>query len=326
MSFAGIIGHERPVSILKRALSNNRLAHAYLFAGTQGIGKKLTALALAASVNCRDASPGGGCGACSSCRKVASGSHPDVHLLVSDGEDIKIDQIRQIQSDLSLKPFEGSKKTLIIDGAERMNTASANAFLKTLEEPPGDALIILVTAQPHGLLPTIRSRCQEVRFLPLSRRALARDLAERRGLSGEDAWFLAALAQGSMGRGLEMDIEQERTARREFMELRDRLPQMTAAEILSYADAIAKDREQFERLLDTGIEWFRDAIVMGETGDEALLVYNYAKDGYQQWAERLPLERLLQDMQFLSAGRALLDRRVSGQLVAENILMKLGRE
>jgi DNA polymerase-3 subunit delta' len=325
LSFATIIGHERPVNILKRALANHRLAHAYLFSGMPGVGKKLTALALAAGVNCRDAGTGGACGACPSCRKAASGGHPDIHLLASGGDEIKIDQIRQIQADLSLKPFEGSKKTLIVDGAENMNTASANAFLKTLEEPPGDALIILITAQPHGLLPTIRSRCQEIRFLPLSRRALAKALVERRSLSEEDAWFLAALAQGSMGRGLEMDIEQERAARKEFMELRGRLPQMTAGEILAHADAVSKDREQFERLLETGVEWLRDVIVMGETGDETLLVNDPSKDGHRQWAERLPLERLLEEMELLSASRGLLDRRVSGQLVAENLLMKLGK-
>jgi DNA polymerase-3 subunit delta' len=322
MMFSNIVGHDRPLNILKRALSNNRLAHAYLFSGPAGIGKKMTALAVAAGVNCREAEPG--CGSCPSCRKTASGGHPDVHLLASNGEEIKIDQVRQVQADLSLKPFEGEKKALIIDGAENMNTASANAFLKTLEEPPGDALIILITGRPQSLLSTIRSRCQEIRFLPLSRRTLAETLIKRRGLSGEDAWFLAALAQGSIGRALEMDIERERAARTEFMELRGRLPQMSAAEILALADGVVKDRERFERLLDTGVEWLRDVMVMRETGDETLLVHKQAGDGYGKWAGRLPMQRLLEEMELFAASRGLLERRISVQLVAENLLIKLG--
>ncbi len=326
ISFEMIVGHERPVNVLKRALGNRTLAHAYLFSGPGGVGKKLTALALAAAVNCGDAAHG--CGVCASCRKIASGGHPDVHLIASDGEEIKIDQVRQVQSELSLKPFEGPKKILIVDGAENMNIASANAFLKTLEEPPGDALIVLITARPHGLLATIRSRCQEIRFLPLPRRSLAGALAQRRGLSDEDAWFLAALAQGSMGRGLEMDIGAEKTARMEFRDLRARLPQMNAADILAHADAVGKDREKLERLIETAVEWLRDVIVMRETGDGALLAYDAdgAGNGHAQWAEGRPIERLLDDMELLNASRRLLDRRVSGQLVAENLLMKFGRE
>src|SRR5512134_1109278 len=149
MNFSEIVGHERPVAILKRVLANGTLAHAYLFSGDEGIGKKMTALALASAVNCLERGPDGGCGACPSCRKVASGGHPDVHLLVPDGGEIRIDQVRQIQEDLSLRPFEGAGKTLIVDFAERMNPASSNAFLKTLEEPPGEALIILVSAMPQ---------------------------------------------------------------------------------------------------------------------------------------------------------------------------------
>ena len=109
MNFAMIEGHERPITILKRALANNILAHAYLFSGEAGIGKKMTAFALAAAVNCPVGGGDGGCGECPSCRKVASGGHPDVHLIASDGDEIKIDQIRQVQAYLSLKPFEGAK-------------------------------------------------------------------------------------------------------------------------------------------------------------------------------------------------------------------------
>ncbi|MGE5172273.1 MAG: DNA polymerase III subunit delta', partial [Betaproteobacteria bacterium] len=282
---------------MKRALANKTLAHAYLFSGETGIGKKMTALALAAAVNCANSGPGGGCGECPSCRKVASGGHPDVHLVIPDGDEIKIDQIRQVQADLALMPFEGVKKTLIVDSAECMNPASSNAFLKTLEEPPGDALIILITSMPQSLLSTIRSRCQEVRFQPLPRHTLARALVKKRGLSEGDAWFLAALAQGSMGRGLEMDVGQESAERDRIMALWEGLHGMGASEVLALAESYAKDRERFDRLLAIGVECLRDALVFRETADERLLVQAGAGERFRHWGAWYSIPRMLADLE-----------------------------
>jgi DNA polymerase-3 subunit delta' len=325
ISFKAIEGHDKPVRVLQRALANNTLAHAYLFSGDAGIGKKMTALALAAAVNCQNARPEGGCGKCPACRKVAALGHPDVHLLLPDGDEIKIDQIRQVQADLALRPFEGTKKVLIVDGAECMNQASSNAFLKTLEEPPGDALILLITALPQSLLATIRSRCQEIRFLPLPRHTLASALIRKRGLSEEDAWFLAALAQGSMGRGLEMDGEQEKADRAEISDLCFRLAAMGPSELLAQAEAYSKDRARFDRLLEIGVERLRDALVLRETNDERLLVHGRDKDLHRQWGERFSLQRMLADLELFIVSRGMLERRVSAQLVAENLFLKLGK-
>jgi DNA polymerase-3 subunit delta' len=343
VSFATIEGHERPITILKRALANKALAHAYLFSGERGIGKKMTALALAASVNCPARRGNGGCGECPSCLSVAALTHPDVHVVMPESEneqllatwsskavekasdEIKIDQIRQAQESLTLTPSEGSKKILIVDGAETLNVPAQNAFLKTLEEPPGDALIVLITSMPQSLLPTIRSRCQEIRFLPLPRHTLAQSLMRQRGLAEGDAWFLAALAQGSMGRALEMDVEQEKAAREELMTLWSGLGHMSPGEVLARAEALTKDRDRFERLLDTGVEWLRDVLVFRETGNEKLLVHGHGKDLNRQWGEQVPLQRMLADMELFTASRGMLDRRVSAQLVAENLLLKLGK-
>jgi len=343
MSFSSIVGHDRPVTILKRALSNNALAHAYLFSGGDGIGKKMTAFALAAAVNCGNRGPEGGCGECPSCRRVAALTHPDVHVVMPESEneqllatwsskavekasdEIKIDQIRQAQESLTLTPSEGSKKILIVDGAETLNPSAQNAFLKTLEEPPGDALIVLVTSIPQSLLPTIRSRCQEIRFQPLPRRTLAQALMKRRGLSEGDAWFLAALAQGSLGRGLDMNVEHEKAEREEIAALWTGLPRLTAGEVLALAEGYAKDRERFDRMLTIGAECLRDALVYRETGEDRLLVQGGAGARYRQWAEQFPSQRMLADFELFSASRNLLDHRVSAQLVAEDLLFRLGR-
>ncbi len=337
MKFTTIEGHERPLAILKRALANKTLAHAYLFSGEAGIGKKMTAFALAAAVHCPTAGEDGGCGACPSCRRIAAGTHPDVQVVMPESEqllatrssravgkasdEIKIDQIRQAQESLTLTPSEGSKKILIVDSAETLNPAAQNAFLKTLEEPPGDTLIVLITSMPQSLLPTIRSRCQEIGFLPLSRRVLAQALMRRRGLSEEDARFLAALSQGSMGRALAMDIEQEKKDREELRTLWSGLEQRNPAEILALAEILSKDRDRLERLIAVGVEQIRDALVYRATRDEKLLVYGQGAD---QQSDGVPTQSLLADMEVLTTSRDLLERRVSAQLVAENLLFQLG--
>jgi DNA polymerase-3 subunit delta' len=343
MRFSSIIGHDRPVDILKRALANDALAHAYLFSGEPGIGKRLTAYALAAALNCEAPVAGGGCGACSSCRRIAGGIHPDVRVVMPESRDelllatlsskeiekasdeIKIDQIRRAQDSISLKPSEGRRKVLIVDGAETMNEASQNAFLKTLEEPPGDSLIILITSMPQSLLPTIRSRCQALVFQQLPRHTLAEVIREKRGLSEDDAWFAAALSRGSLGRALAMDVQKEKTDRDQFLALLEGLAGMRDDEILTLAGGIARDRDGFDRLLDIGIERLRDRLVLQETGDERLLVF---ADGAAR-VEGLPgsfvREKVLQEMELFIESRTLLERRVNPQLVAENLFLKLAR-
>jgi DNA polymerase-3 subunit delta' len=324
MPFRDIIGHDRPVGILQRAMMNDALAHAYLFSGEPGIGKRMTAVALAAALNCQAPREGDACGVCPSCRKVASGNHPDVHLMAPEVDEIKIDQVRESQATLSLRPFEGRRKVLIVDRAEAMNDASANAFLKTLEEPPGETLIVLVTAMPQSLLATIRSRCQALTFQPLPRGVLAPLLREKRGLGEEEAWFLAALSRGSIGRALEMDVQEERNAREHFRSLVDGITGLPPHEVLSLAEGVAKDREGFDRLIEIGIEWFRDRIVYGETGEERLLVF-HGSGGAGGYSSSGSLARALRDLELFTSSRELLERRVSAQLVAENLFLKLGR-
>lgn len=344
MTFSSIIGHDRPVSILKRAIQNDAVAHAYLFSGEQGIGKRLTARVFAAALNCQAAGPEGGCGVCSSCRKVASGAHPDVRVVMPESRDeqllatlsskeaakaserIKIDQIRQAQDSLSLTPSEGQKKVLIVDDADAMTEEAMNAFLKTLEEPPGDSLIILITSKPQSLLPTIRSRCQTLDFQPLPRLSLAGVIRKMRGLSEEDAWFVAALSRGSLGRALDMDVQKEKAERERYFALREGLAGMRNDELLAFAEGVYKDREGFGRLMDIGIEGVRDRLLFHETGDERLLVFSAGIDRIRSQNADFSLPRALQEMELLAGSRTLLEeRRISAQLIAENLFLKLSR-
>ncbi|MEZ4462989.1 MAG: DNA polymerase III subunit delta' [bacterium] len=209
MSFASVEGQDRAVDSLRRALRSGRLHHAFLFAGPDGVGKALTAFKLAEALLCESPTAGEGCGTCRACRRVPERQHPDFHVLErgqkSDGRpeaSIRIDQVRALQHDLGFKSYEGGRRVVVILEAERMNPATANALLKTLEEPGPDTHFVLVSAAPHLLLPTILSRCQRVRFAPLHRAVVARHLARLAELEPAAADLLAGLAEGSISKGV----------------------------------------------------------------------------------------------------------------------------
>ncbi len=195
MGFDGIIGHQRPIRLLKKAILIDHLPQAYLFLGAEGVGKRLTALTLAKALNCEEAKEDC-CETCLSCRKIEGLNHPDVTVIRPEGQFIRIDSIRQLQRSLNYRPYEGKKRVCILDGADRMKTEGANALLKTLEEPPPDTLLILLATQRDSLLPTIVSRCQQMRFTPLPIGQMIEALAQRLSVEKGEAKTLAELSQG----------------------------------------------------------------------------------------------------------------------------------
>src|SRR5213593_3744885 len=190
MPFAQVFGHRRLVSLLSRSIENDSLPPSLLFAGPDGVGKRLTAIAVAQTLNCVErgpwtAEPGSvdACGRCPVCTRIARNVHPDV-LIVEPGDSgaIKIDQVRDIVDRAAYRPFEGRRRVVIVDEADALVPAAQNALLKTLEEPPPSSTFILVTARPDMLLPTVRSRCIRLWFAEGAREEIeveARELAQQ---------------------------------------------------------------------------------------------------------------------------------------------------
>ena len=264
MSLSDVIGHEKPVSRLRKAIEAGRVASAYLFAGERGIGKKYTALNLAKALNCKKSKDG--CSeadtyACPSCKKMQAGTHPDLFLIAPEKGVIKVEVIRGVEDSLSLRSFEGGYKVVIIDEAETMRDAAANAFLKTLEEPPPGSVIILVTSSPDGLLETIRSRCVKIGFRPLSSAECAEVIGRQGGAGEIDA--AVRLSMGRPGLALEEDLMSERER---FME--------SLGEITSGGRPAWKEREDIERWLDLCLCLLRDMAVLKVTGRPAHLVHS----------------------------------------------------
>jgi len=210
MTFREIVGHRRLIGLLERAIRSESLPPSLIFAGPDGVGKRLVALAAAQAMNCLtpviDAVSGqrDGCGRCSACGKIERGQHPDVKVVEAEGNSsIKIDPIREVVGQTAYRPFEGRARVVIIDRADLLGEDAQNALLKTLEEPPPRNVFVLVTSRPHLLLTTVRSRCCVLRFAPLAPGDIAPALIQRHKYAERDARAAAALSGGSFVRAME---------------------------------------------------------------------------------------------------------------------------
>lgn len=320
MTFDSIVGHERQKNILRRALNNGRIAHAYLFEGPDGIGKRLVALALARALLCQS---GTGCGDCATCRKVDHNNHPDIHLLDAVGETLKIDQVRALQRELALRPLEGEYKICLIDGAEMLNPAAGNALLKTLEEPQPNTVIILLSSRPESLLPTIRSRCQRLPFQRLPKQRLAEILAERLQLEEPEAAVLAALSDGSFKKALGQKQDFYLEKRRKLIQALSALSSGSVIPLFKLAEELAGDKEQLPEVLDIYQAFYRDLLLLKNGRPETELVNLDLKETLHRQTQMETVDNLLRKLAALDTGRYLLQRNVNRQLAMEVMLMRI---
>ncbi len=239
MPFSDVIGHERPKAILQTALRHDCLAHAWLLHGDDGIGKQLVALRFAQAINCESGDGSDACGACRSCRQIEARTHPDFLAIEPDREmanpQIKIEQLRELEELIVYQPMVGRKKIFLIDDADRMNLNTANALLKTLEEPPGHSVLLLVSARPAALPATVRSRCQSLRFAPPARTQVEAALILKREIPPADARLLAAASESRLGAALTMDLTATRAAQDELCAIASPQTLRSAAAILTAA-------------------------------------------------------------------------------------------
>jgi DNA polymerase-3 subunit delta' len=320
VTFDQIIGHDRQKEILHRALETGRLAHAYLFAGPDGIGKRLVAIALARTLFCDEQR---GCGDCIPCRKIDHCNHPDLHTLEPDGTSIKIEQVRRFQRELNLKPLEAPYKVCLIDNAEAMTVGAANALLKTLEEPRGDTLLILLSAQPHRLLETIRSRCQHLQFKRHSRQKIQSVLEEKLNVPDSEAHILAALSDGSFKKAFGKDRELYLEQRRELLKTLTGLSAGSIVPTLEFAEQLAGEKAALPDILEIFQAFYRDVLLTLHGHDVQDLVNHDLLEKVERVAGREDTTRVLNKLEALSSARQQLDRNVNRQLAMEVLLLRL---
>ncbi|MCP3177634.1 DNA polymerase III subunit delta' [Desulfuromonas sp. KJ2020] len=320
MTFGQVLGHNRQKDLLRRAIASGRLAHAYLFHGADGIGKRLMALAFVRAIFCQN---GTGCGTCTACRKVDHHNHPDLHILEPDGATIKIEQVRMIQKELSFRPLEALKKICLIDGAEKLNPAAGNALLKTLEEPKGEALLILLSSQKERVLPTIRSRCQQIPFYAVPRAILQQALQEKLGLNESQGHILAALSEGSFKKALGKDKDLFLDQRRELLKALTALSPGSIIALFKLAEEIAGEKERFQEILELFQAFYRDLLLYKQGMPESELVNIDLLEKIQRVAKRESTATLLAKLEAIAVSRRQADRNVNKLLAMEVLLMRL---
>ena len=332
-SFSQILGQEKAVGFLKKVLQGDRIPHAYMFTGVNGVGKSTTAMALARAINCSTDISEEGCGECITCRQLASGNFPDFISLKPDGQNIKIEQIRELNRSLNFKPVSGKYRITIIDRAEMMTEEAANSFLKTLEEPPPGNIIVLKVIDPLDLLPTIISRCQKVPFHPLAHEIIKNYLVELLGQDDNTAWIAAGISEGSLGRAVEICEGGFLNERRELIRNIMNLQEMSRVQILSmaiecnnkYSKKTKRDQSNVDLFGVTGIwkTYFRDLLLSKVNGNYELLVNRDYSEMFGRLSARFNADKLVESFFLVDSYQRDLLRNPNTGLMIEKLLLEL---
>ncbi len=317
-----VVGHEWAVDLLLNGLSMGRVSHATLIVGPPNIGKTTIARVFAQALNCTGNQPVP-CGECLSCRKVISGNHPDVRILDTPDQTLKIGEVRDLQRELALSPHEGHWRVAVLSDFERATVEAANALLKTLEEPPAQVVLVLTATEADTLLPTIVSRCQVLSLRPLSRSLAKEALISQWDVDAAHAELLAHLSGGRLGwavRALEDDSLLER--RSEVLDNLDSLMSKGRVERLAYVASLSRDPALVREVLALWLGWWRDVLLLTSGSHVAVTNVDRVAMLHQQ-AGQVTLGQAQRMVAQLRSTIKNLDQNVNLRLVLEVLLLSL---
>ena len=259
-----VFGHDWAVEMLQQHVAHQTLRHAYLLTGPSGIGRRTLAIRLAQALNCQvPPAPGVPCRSCRSCKQIESGQNIDLMVVQaeSEGGTLKVEQVREVTKFLSLKPYQSEYKIVIFQRFQEANVNAQNALLKTLEEAPNYAVLLLTADNAEQLLPTIVSRCEILRLRPLAVEAVAGFLTSR-GMDGDKARLLAHLSGGRPGYALRLSSDEAALAfRAEKLDDLKRLLSVKRRDRFYYAEKLSKDKDAFRQTLLLWLSYWRDVLL-----------------------------------------------------------------
>jgi DNA polymerase-3 subunit delta' len=320
MSFNAIKGQNKAIEKLIEDVRNKHIAGAYLFCGPEGTGKYLAAKTFAQLLNCLNTDLDS-CDNCLPCLKIKNNQHPDVHI-IDNGytTEIKIEEIRQLQQDINLKPYESRLKVFIINDAHNLNPISANAFLKTLEEPPKDSLIILVSDKPGLLLKTIISRCRIVKFYPLGRAAIAKVLKDDYSIDEDVLHYLAYFSEGRLGVALRLKNEDLISKKNRIID------SFSMGANSGLQNSIIQDKNDLHSSLQILAGWFRD-IYLIKVGIPYTELINFdRRDTLVKLMNRYTFGELDEILNCICDSLFFLERNVNVKLLLSNLMLSLKRD
>ena len=342
--FESIVDQEKPVRLLSNIIQKGKIPHALLFTGIGGVGKRDAAKLFAMACNClaavcsnrsfsdqsvdhageeRPLSP---CGVCKSCRKIISGNHPDVISVQPEKTHIRIGQIRDLCLMLTMKPYEARYRVVVIFDAHTLNPEAGNALLKVLEEPPDSTVLVLTAHHLHDLLPTIASRCQHIRFNPISHDALTDALVNKEGKSGREADLLATLAKGSLTGALSLAasgwIDQRGWILRLIGEASlQQSPLDRVTTLLAFSEKLAQDKDRLENALEIIKIWYRDLMIYQLSPD--MVVNKDLSNTLKQLSENTTTDDLLSAYDAIQSAQEKIKGNANPRLTLDVMMMKL---
>jgi len=349
--FDKLIGNNPVKAVLRRLLAEKRVPNALLFAGADGVGKKHFALELAKAFVCLNPKSAEACDVCPACRradkfeipavnestKVDDGlrdkfktvffsGHGDIGMAVPLKKNMYVDAIRDLEREANFHPYEASARFFIINDADKMNDAASNALLKTLEEPPASSHIFLISARPDALLPTIRSRCQMLRFAPIDAAEIESYLLKDKSFSPDDAALLAKLSSGRLGNAIETDLEKFRARRAAMLKvLESILINENRAELLRIGEEMndAKNKDAYESNLQILQTLIHDIWAIRNAADEKILVNVDLINDLKKFAERADSKRLAAWLSEIETLREQLAVNLNRKIATDALFMQM---
>ena len=320
-----VLGHEEVIRHLQNAVEKEQVSHSYIFAGEKGSGKKLLAKLFAMTLQCEEHKKEP-CMHCSSCRKVMSRNHPDIiYVEHVKPTSIGIEEIReQLVSDVEIKPYTGPYKIYIVDEAEKMTVQAQNALLKTIEEPPAYAVILLLTTNPDGFLPTILSRCVQLKLKPLPDSMIRGYLTEKMGVSESQSELYAAFARGNLGKAKRLaESEDFRQSYEQILNILKNIRQMDISQLLDAIKRLKDENMDLHECLDIMQVWYRDGLMFKVTKDANLLIFKDEFSAMNEMSTRIGYDGFENILNAIDKARIRLDANVNMELALELMFLAM---
>ncbi|MCI8728118.1 MAG: DNA polymerase III subunit delta' [Hungatella sp.] len=318
LAFQDILGHDSIKQHFQKAIELHKVSHAYILAGEAGMGRKSLAHAFALTLLCEK---GGSqpCMNCHACKQVLSGNHPDlIHVTHEKPGSIGVDDIReQINDTIMIRPYSSYYKVYIVDDAEKMTIQAQNALLKTIEEPPSYAVIILLTINEDLFLPTILSRCVQLKLKPLKDSVIQAYLKETMGIPEREAQLYAAFARGNLGKAIKLsDSEEFKDMYKRLLSMLRNIKNMDISQLLDYSKKLKEEMDIYE-CLDFMQVWYRDALMFKVTNDANLLIFKDEYSTISDMSRHIGYDGFENILQAIEKARIRLEANVNMELAME---------